>query len=287
MKAAFTRLAAVFSILLLLVSCAVPAAGGDVPACSGALDLSSGKVLALSDGETKVAPASLTKLLTALTALDLCGKDEPLTVGTELSLLHENSSLSFIREGHVLTLYDLISAMLLVSGNDAAYTVAANLGRRLGGEGLSDEEAVRAFVKKMNKKAKALGMDDSRFTTPDGWDDEGQFTTVRDLLNLGKAAWENETLRSIVGKSEYFCVFVSGESITWKNTNAFLDPDSPYFRDDVKGLKTGTTDKAGKCLLAVFETDGRTVLTCVVGAKTEEERYLGSVRLLEAVPGTA
>ena len=280
MKSLSLRLTAVFCIFLCLTACVVPAASVSANECCGALDLTfSGEFCCMTRGGKRVAPASLTKLLTALTALDLCAPDEPLTVGTEQALVHPNSSLSLIREGHVLTLYDLLSAMLLVSGNDAAYALAANLGRRLGGESLSDEAAIKAFVDKMNEKAVALGLEDSHFTTPDGWDDENQYTIVRDLLRIGAAAWENETIREIVGRHEYFCTFVSGETITWTNSNAFLDPDSPYYDPNVKGLKTGTTDKAGKCLLAVFEKNGRTILTCVVGAKTDAGRYESTLAL--------
>ncbi len=118
--------------------------------------------------EEKIAPASLAKLLTACVALFYVDPEIEFDVGTELSLVKPHSSLCLIKKGHRLTLNDLITGLLLPSGNDAAYTIAVNVARKVSGENLPDKEAVLFFCRLMNSFAKLIGMKDSNFTSPDG-----------------------------------------------------------------------------------------------------------------------
>lgn len=251
---------------------------GDIKKCA-VYDLTDGKMLYANGADEPIAPASLTKLLTSVTALEYCDADRAFIVGTERELIHAHSSLSLIRQGHILTLYDLIAAMLMVSGNDAAYTVAVNVARSVGGEDLSDTEALAFFCGLMNEKASEIGMKSSHFTTPDGWDDENQYTTVTDLVKLSEFALTFDEIREITALHEKYTVFLSGENITWTNSNQLLDPDSQYYCENAAGMKTGTTDKAGKCLISLFMKDGKRILVVVADCRTESERYEGSLRL--------
>ncbi len=237
-------------------------------------DLTHGKLLYAENTEELISPASLTKLLTACTALIYVRPEVCFTVGTELGLISPGSSLCLISEGHILSLYDLLSGLLMASGNDAAYTIAVNVARLMNSDSeISDKEAVSYFVSLMNSFAKSIGMTNSNFTNPDGWDDENQYTTVSDLLILTKTALSFRIIRDITGTAEKYVLFKSGESITWTNSNQLLNPSSPYYNNCAIGMKTGTTEKAGSCLITVFIKDEKTFIGIVAGCETNERRY--------------
>ena len=110
------------------------------------------------DAEERIYPASLTKFTTAYTALQYMSADDVCTVGSELSLVHTGSSLCHIQRGYRIKLQHLLVGLLISSGNDAAYTIAVNVARKVGGEHLTDEQAVTYFCELMNKTAQTLGM---------------------------------------------------------------------------------------------------------------------------------
>lgn len=226
----------------------------------------------------KIYPASLAKILTASTALYYEDIDTEFTVGTELCLLKPHSSLCLIKKGHRLTLGQLITGMLLPSGNDAAYTIAVSIARKASGEKLSDSEALKYFCELMNSFAGLIGMKGSHFTSPDGWDDKRQYTTAKDLLVLTRYALTVPTIRDTVSLSEKYVVFKSGENITWQNTNQLLSPGR-HFNQYAIGMKTGTTENAGNCLIAVFSKNGLTYIAVVCGASDSDSRYEDANRL--------
>lgn len=252
----------------------------------GALDLSrnnascllcradSGEILYSQNANEHIAPASLTKLLTASVALNYISPDKVFTVGSERKLIPNGSSVCLILPGHRLKMYDLITGMLLASGNDAAYTVAVSTARELKPEAaLSDIEAVEFFCGLMNEFAREIGMCDSHFTNPDGSDDLEQYTTALDMTTLAKYALSVPEIREIAGTYRKFVLFESGESITWTNSNKLLDPDSAFYSEYAVGMKTGTTDRAGSCLIAAFEKDGITYISVAAGLPTDLDRY--------------
>lgn len=225
--------------------------------------------------DKKIAPASITKLLTSLTALNYSDGDTVFTVGSELKLLHPNSSLCLLSRGQKLKLSDLIAGMLLVSGNDAAYTTAVNTARKVfPDEELNRADAVTRFTELMNDTAAGIGMEDSHFTTPDGWDDGEQYTTVGDLIRLAAAAAQDPLIRDTAAMIKKDAVFETGETITWKNTNKLLDEKSEFYMPEAQGLKTGTTYAAGCCILSVLNKNGKTYLCAVAGCAEDEDRFL-------------
>lgn len=229
----------------------------------------------------RIAPASLTKLLTASVALHYLSPDTVITVGSEQSLVKSGSSLCLIKSGHKLKLYDLLTGMLMASGNDAAYTVAVATARAAKPDtAMTDSQAVAYFSELMNNYASSLGMKDSHFTTPEGWDDASQYTTVSDLLILANHAFSIPEIKTITGIYQKKVYFVSGENITWTNTNALLNPNSTYYCADAVGIKTGTTANAGNCLIAAFERNGKTYLSAVVGCNTGNDRYELTLKML-------
>lgn len=272
----------VLGIIFIAISCTVTSTETSNRCTSRALYcVDDGEMLIGENIGERIASASLTKLLTAAAALRFVSADEVFTVGTELDLVNYDSSYCLIARGHRLKLYDLISGMLLVSGNDAAYTVAVNVARRVSGAELSDERAVEYFCGMMNDLAAELGMDGSHFTNPDGWDSAEHYTTVSDLIKLAEYALTVPEIREIASVHERYVVFESGENITWTNSNRLLDPDDEFYRENAIGLKTGTTDKAGCCLIGAFVKDGKTYVTAVAGCGSDSERYESTLALLE------
>lgn len=236
-------------------------------------NMSDNFLISSENANEHIAPASLLKLLTASVALRYLSVDEIVDVGTELTLVPPNSSLAFLMQGHRLSMYDLLTGMLLASGNDAAYTVAVTTAREVSGEELSDIDAVRYFADMMNEFANELGMSDSYFVNPDGSDDDRQYTTANDLLLLARYALTVPEIREITSTHQRYVVFESGHNITWTNSNKLLDPEGKYYCPDAIGLKTGTTYDAGFNLIAAFDKGGKTYIAIAAGCKSDAERY--------------
>ena len=247
-------------------------------------DVNNNKVLFSKNADKKVYPASLTKLVTACTALQYVPIDIVFTVGSEQSLVKPESSLCLIKRGHKLTLYDLLCGMLISSGNDAAYTIAVNTARYIYKDQiLNDDQAVKIFCHLMNDFAQSIGMTNSHFTNPDGWDNTEQYTTVNDLLKLALYSNKNSTLCSITSCEKKHVVFESGQNITWTNTNKLLDKSSKYYYPYAVGMKTGTTSNAGKSLIASASKDGKAAIAIIMKCETEEQRYTSAIQLLDKV----
>lgn len=222
----------------------------------------------------KIAPASLTKLLTASIALHYMDSNKVITVGSEQNLVKSGSSLCLVRPGHRMKLYDLLTGMLMNSGNDAAYAVAVSTARSVFPEkNLNDSQAVEHFSFLMNDYAESIGMKSSHFKTPEGWDDDAQYTTVRDLLLLSRHALSIPEIRSIIGTAQKRVVIESGEIFNWSNTNRLLDPNSTFYNKNAIGMKTGTTNNAGCCLIGAFEVKDKTYISIVVGCNSNNDRY--------------
>ncbi len=237
--------------------------------------------------DDKIAPASLTKLMTASVALRYFKADDVITVGSELSMVQPDSSLAMIAPGQKLKMYDLLTGLLLPSGNDAAYTIAVSTARKASGrENMTDKHAVEYFCDLMNDLARELGMDGTHFADPDGWDDDAHYTTVSDLVKLAKYALMVPEIREIVAIPEKTVTFETGEIANWMNGNVFLHPEwEEYYRSEVIGMKTGSTDNAGYCLITAFVKNKKTYITVVAGSETWEDRNDKTLQLIDSVIG--
>ena len=233
--------------------------------------------------QDRIYPASITKLYTVHVALMYLQPEEVVTAGEELDLLQPGSSIAFIRKGHRLTVEMLIEGMLLPSGNDAAYVLAAAAGRKIAGDqALPASEAVAVFVDEMNRRAQAEGLQETRFTSPDGFHDDGHYTSMADLIRIARLALSEELIIQYTSLCREKVFFASGETITWNNTNLLLHPESPFYREEVIGLKTGRTPEAGYCLLAAARSGDREVIIAVLGCAELNQRFEDALKLLDA-----
>ena len=241
-------------------------------------DMTADKMLFGKNENTQISVASTTKLITCLVALSVFQPDDVITVGQEIYLRKPNSSICRIQPGHKLKVRTLIAALLLPSGNDAAYTVAVNTARKHSGQpDMSYERAVNYFCNLMNEEARRLGCENTYFVNPEGWDNQNHYSTATDMTKIAIAALNNAIIASIANIHYSRFYFYSGEWIDWYNTNKLLDPESEYYYPYAHGLKTGTTGAAGKCLIAFAEKNGRQILICAYGCKDEADRF-GKVR---------
>ena len=231
----------------------------------------------------KLYPASITKLYSAFVALVYLEPDAVITAGEELSLVQPGSSVAYISKGDRLTVEMLIEGMLLPSGNDAAYIVAAAAGREIAGDPKLDPvQAVQIFVAEMNREAYRLGMVNSKFTNPDGYHAGGHYTCPEDAALMGSLAMSNPIIAKYIGMLSHSVRFESGEKITWSNTNRLLNPESEYYVPSAVGMKTGYTSEAGYCLLAAFSQGEEQYLVGIFDAETKLSRYADAAKLLEA-----
>lgn len=231
----------------------------------------------------KIAPASTAKLITALTVLDYCASDDEMTVGTEIELMHEDSSRAWLNQGDVLTVRQLLIALLLPSGNDAAYTLAVNTGKKIAGDSsLTNEPSVDVFMDKVNEKAQMLGLENSNFLAPDGYDTEGQYTTAYDLAIIAKACLDNPYISEIVSSYTSYQKWVSGREVTYNNSNELLNPNGQYYYPEVIGLKTGASTLAGNCLVSAAVINGKTYI-CVMMGSTADDRFTDSITIYDKI----
>ena len=246
-------------------------------------DVRENRYLYEKNTQSRIAPASLTKIVTACVALKYADPSSVYTVGDEILLVGENSSLCYINQGQQATLYDLLCGMLLVSGNDAAYTIAVNIARTVSGNSLSAAEGAVYFVGLMNDFGAGIGLTDSHFANPDGWDDDGHYMCLRDIVTAARYAIGLDVFREIVGKTSYSASFVSGQTVEWNNINQMQNTDSAFYVEHVKGIKTGNTQNAGRCLIALYEDGSHELIAASMGNPTNEERYFSVREMIDTV----
>ena len=194
------------------------------------MDADSGSILYEKNSADPIAPASTVKILAALTVLDYYAPKDALTVGKELDLVAADASKAWLNRGDRLTVKQLLVALLLPSGNDAAYTLAVNPGRKIAAdESLSLGKSVKTFMHAVNQKAQDVGATHSHFIKPDGYDAQGQYTTAHDLALIAKASLNNRCLAEIMGKYKIHDTWLSGREVTYTNTNELLNSDSAHY----------------------------------------------------------
>ncbi len=244
-------------------------------------DTAQDKVLYSKNADTKCYPASTTKLLTSIVTLRYANDSTVFTVGDEIRLIDPESSRAYLRIGHKLDLQTLLEAIMLPSGNDAAYVAAANVGRIIANdETLPAQSAIARFCDEMNKVATELGAKNSHFANPDGIHHPNHYTTATDMAKIAKEAYAQPLLRTVMAQDKVVRSFLSGESgVTWYNTNSLLREDSRYRYASATGMKTGHTNEAGYCLIAAAEQNNSPLIAVLMGGESNYGRFEDAVGL--------
>ena len=244
-------------------------------------ELNTKEILYDRGSEELIYPASTMKMLTALTALDIADPDEKVIVGLELFLVPYDASRAGIHIPMRLTVRELLEGMLLPSGADAAYALAAYCGRKLKDDWKYDPpEAIACFVEAMNQKAASLGAEHTTAVNVDGYDAQGQMSTAQDILVVAQAFLKQPVLAEICAMPEAVLDSAMGANIKVRNSNELLHEDSGYYIQDASGIKTGTTSKAGSCLVSSFEIQGDQYV-CIVMNSSCYGRYTDTRKLYE------
>lgn len=236
------------------------------------------------NGDTPVPIASTTKVMTAHIVSTFI-YDNP-AVLDEIVLFSQRAdrtigSTAGIRAGEQITVRELLYGLLLPSGNDAAVALAEHFGDRCGAS-QSDPESkdpLTKFVARMNDEAAKLGMKNSHFANPHGLPDEAHLSTANDLLKLARVAAKHRQIKECANCRQHGCRLLGPggyqRNILWKNTNRLLEIEG------YEGLKTGTTTPAGSCLISLAEHQNRRVCVVVLGASSDENRYLDTRNLFK------
>ncbi len=225
------------------------------------INLDTGKVIYEKDADKKVYPASTTKIMTALLALenipDLDTPQIELKLYIQNALSGTGASLAGILRGETFTPRELLYAALLPSGNEAAMMLGDYVG----------DGSLDYFAEMMNEKAAELGAVNTHFVNASGMHDDDHYTTAYDMYLITMAALENETFREIVSTNYYYAgEDQNGNPLHWNTTNFLISPGSTYYYPYATGVKTGTTDEAGRCLVSTAEKDGYHYLMVMMGA---------------------
>lgn len=256
------------------------------------LDQDGGDILYSKNPHKKMYPASTTKILTTLVALKNCDLEDIVTVGAEITHIDPQASKADLFKDQRISLKNLIRALMLPSGSDAAHAIAVYVGRQSSGnDDLSIVEAQRIFMQMMNTQAQKLGAKNSNFINPDGIHHAKHYSTAYDLAVIAREAMKNDFFREVVSAPAYEWNPGSGANISrngqkvnprlfWKNTNQLLQPDSPFYDARATGIKTGFTSQAGYCLASAASKDGKHILTVVLNS-TESGVWTDTLQLFD------
>jgi D-alanyl-D-alanine carboxypeptidase len=217
-----------------------------------------GDVLYSYNGDRRRAIASITKIMTALVTLARTKPNAKVTVSGPAPAVGE--STFGLREGEKLRVRDLLTAALVQSANDAAYALATYIGHG----------KVKRFVRLMNKRAVALGLDDTHYARPDGLDARGGYSTANDVLAVAREAMKHRVFRKIVR--------MRGGIVAGRRLYVWNDLLSTY--PGAIGVKTGHTDRAGWSEVAAAKRNGLVLYTVLLGSPSRERRNKDLTKLL-------
>lgn len=243
------------------------------------LNLDTLEVLFAQHPNARLYPASTTKIMTAYLALKYGTLDDTVTISKRAVDVPSDSSTAHLLEGDVLTLKDLLYALMLPSGNDSAVAIAEQI-----------SGSVEAFVELMNTEANALGATNTHFVNPHGYQDKEHYTTAYDMYLMFRACIQDERFLDIISSKNYSTVIAqkdgSKREVTWGQSNLFITGN----RETPKGItfyggKTGNTFDAGSCLVMYGKTASDTpYISVVMGASSRRNLYDNMTFLWSAIP---
>ena len=240
------------------------------------IDAKTGAILYGKDADKKMYPASTTKILTAILALENCNLNDMVTVSASaVAAIPPGYSSAYLSEGEQMSVNDLLAVFLVHSANDAGYVLAEYI-----------SGSIQQFADLMNEKAMEIGCQSTHFTNPSGIHDENHYTTAYDLSLIAKYCMENSTFRNYV--SSRSCTVGptnKSDARTYTNTNDLINPSSKYYLENCIGIKTGYTSEARNCLISAYSKDDFELICVVLGADQTETgdsaRYVDSISLFD------
>ncbi|MBQ8228730.1 MAG: D-alanyl-D-alanine carboxypeptidase [Clostridia bacterium] len=248
------------------------------------ISLDDGSVVISKNAQKKAAPASMTKITTALVVLQNCPDlNETVTVSQNAvdALKGTGSSLSGLKVGEQMSLLDMLHCLLVPSGNDAAVVLA---------EHVAGSQA--KFVQMMNDCVKKLGCKNTHYDNPHGLDSETHYSTAEDIAIIAKAALEHNAFKNIVSEPKYTLKATNmNKERTLINTNFLINPVYvTYYRSFVKGIKTGHTEDSGYCVSTYASKDGYNYLAVAMNGDyrdsdkdniEENQSFMDTIRMYE------
>jgi serine-type D-Ala-D-Ala carboxypeptidase (penicillin-binding protein 5/6) len=257
----------------LLILTAAPAAAADfTPQAKAAvlMDGATGQILYQLNGTDTNYPASTTKVLTALVAVEHAKDPNNLSDRVKISAdavhVPPDSSMCYLQEGEEHDLRTLLMGLMLVSGNDCANAIA---------EGVTGGDRA-LFIRWMNETAVRLGATSSHFTNTHGYHEENHYTTAHDLALIAKAAFQNAKVREVTSTRDFFWYGKSERNGTYFNQNKVL-----YTYEGTVGGKTGFTEEAGPSLVNAAERNGRLLVGVILGAVDSNQRNVDMESMLD------
>lgn len=216
-----------------------------------------GKILYSKNANKKMYPASTTKIMTAILAIEKLSLSQSLTASYEAVMsIPSGYSNAAIQVGESLTVQELLEVFLVHSANEAGYILAENI-----------SGSFSEFANLMNQKATEIGCTNTHFTNPSGLHDENHYSTANDLALIAKYCMDNETFRNIVSMSS--CTIKATDKYEeryFKNTNEMLNSKSQYYNKNIIGIKTGYTSQAQNCLISGYKENNIELISVVLGA---------------------
>ena len=234
------------------------------------MDLETGAVLCSLERETTRYPASTTKVMTCLLALENLDLNSTVTMTEEgVALATEGSSNCGSVVGEEFTVEQCLYMLMLKSANDIATQLAIEI-----------SGSVEAFADLMNRRAEEIGCTGTHFHNPSGMPDEEHYTTAVDLARIFREAYKNEMFRKLIGTAVYTVPPTNkyDSERTYQNHNSLIIADSEYYYEYCKGGKTGFTNAAQRTLVSAAEKDGRTLI-CVTMKTPDKSDYIDQKRL--------
>ena len=254
------------------------------------IEESTGTILYEKRADEKMYPASMTKVLTALIALDYFKPEELIKVGYEINEISLDSSKAGHTVGEMLTMKNAIRGLIIPSGNDSANVIAAAVARRVeNDDSLSFERCEAIFTDLMNKKAEELGAKGSHFSNAHGYHAADHYTTAKDMALISRVFMENPTLKEIANERSFVGngadnMFTTDASVktqdyAWRSHNLLIT-GGEYNYGYASGIKTGFTNEAGDCVAAAARNDAMNLIAVVFHSE-DPNRWIDAKNLFE------
>lgn len=235
------------------------------------VDLSNDNIFISKQESERRIPASLAKLFVVEYAAAISDLDSIVSANDEaIALTKQGSSVAGITSKDYY-LHNLFAAMLVPSGNDAAYVVADYCGGILSPQTATSQERIEIFMESLANHMQEQGYQDTILYDPSGYDTNA-LTTTLDLRSVVKQLLKYQWFKEIVSQSSYTATLPDGSTQAWKNTNTFLDPTSEYYNKNVIGIKTGSLSDDYN-LVVLYQKHGKEFLICSLGSQSDSSRY--------------